>query len=130
MELFMQEFFAYRSMIEKRVQFQQKWENFSLFWRLKGLAEEEVKKALPSFKDLLKAVNHDPAAWDRLIFRFKAQFLTTYYPILYDEEYQRQLNKIGGGYGDICDYWEREANKATIAILEQQAVNDVKPRIP
>lgn len=127
METFMIEYFAYRTLLEKSLVLGKTLESLSTYWRIKGMADKEIKSALPTFKELGKKINKDPSGWDRHISHFKARFISTYYPTLFEEEYGRQLKKISGGGEDICDFMEREAHKATIIVLEKQAMEDVKP---
>lgn len=124
MEKFMEEYFSYRTMLELSLRRGKNWDNFVTFWRLRAMADENIKEKLPTFKKLVKKIKNDPNSWDRLIGIFKGQFLAIYYPQEFKEIYDKQLEMIQPG-GDICDSVEHEAHKKTIRILEEYAFNEI-----
>lgn len=121
----MTEYFSYRTLIELSVKLCKNWENLPLLWRLRGIADEEIKEKLPSFIDLEKKIKKDPSSWERLIRNFKGQFFAIYYPLLFKEEHEHQLEirKCGD---DICDFLERDAFIETIKILENHGIEELK----
>ena len=124
-EKFMKEYFSYRTIMELSIKLCKNWENLPLLWRLRGIADEEIKEKLPTFTELERKIRKDPSSWEHLLRNFKGLFFAKYYALLFEEELEQQLAVLRCGE-DVCDFLERKAYNETIKILEKHAIEELK----